>query len=117
MTAIEVLSWPAWAGAALWLTVLALPWRPWSTREALEAPAAPDAAADLSDVTVLIPARDEAAVIGRTLAALRHQGNGLRVIVIDDLSGDDTAALARATALDALTVQAGTPPPDAWNRK
>jgi hopene-associated glycosyltransferase HpnB len=117
MTAIEVLSWPAWAGAALWLSILFVPWRPWSTREALEAPAAPDATADLSDVTVLIPARDEAAVIGRTLAALRHQGNGLRVIVIDDQSGDDTAARARGSDLDALTVLAGTPPPDGWNGK
>lgn len=121
MTALELLSWPAWAGAALWLSVLFVPWRPWSTREALEAPAALDGAldgaADVSDVTVLVPARDEATVIGRTLAALRRQGNGLRVIVIDDQSGDDTAARARACGLDALTLLAGTPPPDGWSGK
>ena len=48
------------AAAATWAAVLALPWQPWRNRERLEAdPAVPD---DLSDVQVLIPARDEAAV-------------------------------------------------------
>ena len=50
-----------------WLALLLAPWRPWRTGERLEA--GPEgAAADLSDVTVLIPARNEADVIAETLA-------------------------------------------------
>ena len=69
-----------------WVAVLALPWQPHRTRERLEADDASDrdAPADLSDVCVLIPARDEAALIPRTIAALRMQGAGLEVIVVDD---------------------------------
>jgi hopene-associated glycosyltransferase HpnB len=47
----------------------------------------------LSDVTVLIPARDEAAVIGPTLTALACQGPHLRAIIIDDESKDGTAVI------------------------
>ena len=73
------------AGAAIWLCILVLPWQPWRVRERLEPETAGDAAeTGLADVTVLIPARDEAAVIGDTLAALGRQGRGLRVILVDD---------------------------------
>lgn len=51
-------------GFVLWTGLLLLPWRPWSTREALDA-GAPDPEVDLSDVTALVPARNEA----KTLAA------------------------------------------------
>ena len=67
-----------------------LPWQAHRTRERLEARSR-RADDDLSDVTVLIPARDEAALIGRTIAALKRQGRGLEVIVIDDQSSDGTA--------------------------
>ena len=103
----------------LWSAILLLPWEPHRTRERLEA--RPDANADLRDVTVLIPARNEAAVIERTLAALERQGSGLRVVVIDDQSSDDTgeilrrfAAASRALALD---VVAGTSLPPGWAGK
>ena len=82
-------------GALMWLGAALAPWRPWSTRERLE----PDvnAPADgLAQVTVLIPARNEAAVIGHTLEALQAQGAGLKVVVIDDESDDGTAQLARS---------------------
>jgi hopene-associated glycosyltransferase HpnB len=72
---------------------------------------------DLSDVTVLIPARNEAGVIGRTLRALRHQGPGLRVIVIDDQSSDSTADEARAAFDESLTVLHGAPLPEGWAGK
>jgi hypothetical protein len=65
-------------GAVLWLIILLLPWRPWSTRERLELGPSYQPA-DLSDITVLIPARNEAKGIGRTLAALERQGPGLAV--------------------------------------
>lgn len=57
--------------------------------------------------TVLIPAWNEAAVIGRTLATLQ-QGlarGRLRLIVIANACTDDTAAVARAAAPEALVLE------------
>jgi hopene-associated glycosyltransferase HpnB len=100
----------------MWGTLLALPWRPWGTRERLEAdPTAVDV--DLSDVTALIPARNEAPVLGRTLAALARQGCGLEVVLVDDQSTDGTAAVARGAAVPALTVVTGRPVPQGWTGK
>ncbi|MBT6830178.1 MAG: glycosyltransferase, partial [Rhodospirillaceae bacterium] len=81
------------AGALVWLGILLAPWQPWRIRERF---AAGDAAPDhtnLSHVTVLIPARDEARYIGATLTALGEQGSGLHVILVDDRSEDGTADL------------------------
>ncbi len=47
------------AGAAIWFGILLLPWRPWDTREVLEAGVLPGEE-NLSDITALIPARNEA---------------------------------------------------------
>ena len=108
------------AGAALWLCVLLLPWQPWRVRERLEPKPGHDAAdISLEDVTVLIPARDEAAVIGETLAALGRQGRGLRVVLVDDRSGDDTAEVVRQTAPATLTldVHAGASLAEGWTGK
>jgi len=103
--------------ALIWLGLLAQPWLPWLMRERFEAVAADASAADLSDVTVLIPARDEAATLPTTLAALRQQGAGLRVIVIDDHSSDGTAEVAHAADLEHLTVVAAKPLPAGWTGK
>lgn len=100
-------------GLLLWLTVCLLPWRPWSTRPRLEASAAQSDAA-LDDITVLIPARNEAALIGATLQALRCQGSGLRVIVIDDNSSDATTAAARMAGAEVLVAP---PAPGDWSGK
>ena len=111
------------AGGALWLGILVLPWQPWRVRERLEPEAgdvdAASADASLDDLTVLIPARDEAAVIGDTLAALGRQGRGLRVILVDDRSGDGTAHQARRGAPDALALEVlrGAPLADGWTGK
>jgi len=52
----------------LWLLLLVAPWQAWRCRERLE----PDARRPRDDagLTVLIPARDEAEVIGTTLSAV-----------------------------------------------
>jgi hopene-associated glycosyltransferase HpnB len=100
--------------SAAWIGVLLLPWRPWSTRERLELPAGVPLPGDLSDVTALIPARNEAETIVRTLAALRSQGNGLRIVLVDDQSSDGTAARARGAFDGDLAVIDGTPLPDGW---
>ncbi len=109
------------AAAVTWGAVLILPWQPWRNRERLEAD--PDADDDLSSVDVLIPARDEAAVIERTVRALRAQGRGLRVYVVDDQSADGTADAAGRGALGVdgeaieLEVLRGAPLPDGWGGK
>src|SRR5262245_5167386 len=98
---------------AAWLCVLVLPHQPHRVRERLEA--VPDGSDDLGDVMAIIPARDEAASIGRTVAALGQQGRGLTVVVVDDQSSDDTrGAATRAAAPNlALHVIDGRPLPDA----
>ena len=101
---------------AAWLTVLVLPWRPWSTRERLEAdPSRRDE--PLHDVTVLIPARNEAATLPDTLAALAEQGPGLDVVVVDDQSSDGTGEVARDAALPGLRVIEGAALPEGWTGK
>lgn len=99
--------------AVMWLGLLLVPWRPWSTREHLEAD--PSASVRLDDITVLIPARNEADVIGTTLRALQAQGDGLQVIVIDDQSNDSTASVARS--YPTVRVIAGAPLPEGWAGK
>ncbi|MGH8114620.1 MAG: glycosyltransferase [Rhodanobacteraceae bacterium] len=100
---------------ALWLTLLLMPWQAWRCRERLE-PAASDAPPE-PDFTVLIPARNEAAVIGKTLAALCACASDVPVVVIDDQSTDATSAIARSSGLMHLTLVDGTPPPAGWTGK
>ncbi|MEK6805185.1 MAG: glycosyltransferase [Pseudomonadota bacterium] len=104
--------WATLPAAVIWFGVLLAPWRPWSMRERIEAA---DTDADLSEVTVLIPARNEAEVITQTLASLQQQGPGLKIIVVDDQSTDDTAKLARA--FPNVEVLAGKPLPEDWAGK
>lgn len=109
------------AGSALallaWACVLLAPHAPHRVRERLEP--GPERDADLATVTVLIPARDEAAVIGRTIAALGRQGRGLEIVIVDDQSSDDTrgAALRAAGANVTVRVVPGQPLPDGWAGK
>lgn len=65
-------------------------------------------------VTVIVPARDEAANIGRCLHSLLTQdypGERLHVIVVDDHSADETAAIARALAVGHSCVSLLSCPP------
>lgn len=105
-----------WLAAVLWLALVVTPWRPWSTRERIE-PAAGDDDRDLADVTVLIPARDEASCIADTLRAIAAQGNVAAIVLVDDQSSDGTGDIARATGLDMLEVIEGSDPPPGWSGK
>jgi hopene-associated glycosyltransferase HpnB len=100
-------------GSLAWPLILLLPWKPWSTQERLENEGSTPEI-DLSDITVLIPARDEAAAIRQTLSALEQQGRDLGVIVIDDQSSDGTADLAKRSFRGDLRVLPGKPLPDGW---
>ena len=108
--------WLVFPGLVIWSGILILPWRPWSTREALEA-GRPAGEADLSDVTVLIPARNEVECINGTLEALGAQGAGLRTIMIDDHSGDGTLAAAQRTTLPNLNIIKSEALPQGWSGK
>ncbi len=100
--------------ALLWLAVLIVPWQPWRMTEQL-----PQGGAMVPEgtVTVLMPARNEAAVVGRSLAALKHQGGALRVILVDDASTDGTADAAQAVGLADLVVMGSGPLPEGWTGK
>ncbi|WP_031432939.1 glycosyltransferase [Methylomarinum vadi] len=100
----------------IWGITLLLPWQPWRSREVLQ-PEDFDEDYDLSDITVVIPARDEAGVIAETLASLKQQGRGLKVIVVDDESSDGTADIARASGLAGLKVIESAPLPAGWTGK
>jgi len=62
-------------------------------------------------VSVLIPARDEAVHIAACLGTVLGQPGVAEVLVLDDGSSDDTAALAAAAG---ATVIAGPAPPAGW---
>ena len=103
-------------GAITWLTILLLPWRPWSTREVLDA-SSPSADEDLSDITVLIPARNEADMLQTTLPALNEQGKGLNIIIVDDQSTDGTPEAACRAGGENLLILPGKSPPSGWSGK
>jgi hopene-associated glycosyltransferase HpnB len=103
-------------GLFLWGGLLLAPWQAWRTRERLDAEPG-SGEADLGDVTALIPARDEAEVIGDTLGALKRQGHDLNIIVIDDHSDDGTGAVARAVGGERLKVISAKPLPAGWSGK
>jgi hopene-associated glycosyltransferase HpnB len=104
------------SGSLIWLFILLAPWRPWSTRECLEARgSAPEA--DLSDITVVIPARDEADLIQATLSCLQTQGQHLSILLVDDQSSDGTAIAARKAGIRGLEIIEGQSAPEGWSGK
>jgi len=84
----------------------------------------PASAAPARKVVAVIPARDEADVIGGAIASLLAQdyGGSLDIVVIDDHSADGTAAVARAAAAaagasDRVTIIRATEMPRGWTGK
>lgn len=74
----------------------------------------------LGCVSVLIPARNEAAGIGLTLnAAMRNPDLPSEVIVLDDQSEDETPAIVREAASRdrRIRLETGRPLPAGWNGK
>lgn len=103
----------------IWLIILFLPWQPYRTKERWDVHYPGKGEDDLSDVTVLIPARNEEEVLRRTLKAIQSQGENLRIIVIDDQSTDRTYEVAKNVMDEAGwgEVVEGSEHPPGWSGK
>ena len=108
---------------AIWTYLLLFNGGFWLAREHddRDAPAAPAA---WPSVTAVVPARDEADVIARSVGSLISQDypGAFHVVLVDDGSSDGTADAARAEAVrlgrsDRLTVLTGAPLPPGWTGK
>ncbi len=104
------------AGAVIWFGILLLPWRPWGIREVLEA-SPPSSEENLSDITALIPARNEAKLVTTLMSGLEAQGKHLTIILVDDQSTDGTAQTALRTGKENLRIIEGESLPTGWSGK
>ena len=111
--------------SSLWLAIVVwLILRAFSQRGLLpRLSAAPPPPADVAHpITVIIPARNEETNIERCLRSLLAQdypANRLKVLVIDDHSADDTAAIVRAIATQhpQVSLISSPPLPPRWTGK
>jgi hopene-associated glycosyltransferase HpnB len=117
VTAIGVLT------LAIWLYLLLARGGFWLARERDDRNEPSDPTAWPS-VTAVVPARDEADVIGRSIGSLLAQDypGDFKVILVDDQSSDGTAEAALQTARglgapDRLEVITGAPLPSGWTGK
>src|SRR5215467_6659469 len=76
------------------------------------------------NIAVIVPARDEAEVVGRAVTSLLTQtgGHAVNIFLVDDASSDGTAEVAREAArsagkLEQLTTIPGRPLPTGWSGK
>lgn len=103
--------------AAVALTLAALPALLFLANLRRYRPAPPAGPGPAPAVSLLVPARNEQASIGACLeAALASRGVTLEVIVLDDASEDDTAAVVRALAArdPRLRLETAPPLPPGW---
>src|SRR5215469_15786651 len=107
---------------SIWLYLLLFHGRFWHLSHILVPSPQPGAAA--APVAAVIPARDEAATVGKCVTALLRQtgGDSLRILLVDDASSDGTAEVARAAAAAEsksgyLTVIQGRPLEAGWSGK
>ena len=108
---VAALSTLSWIGFAL------APWGLWRNREVLEVNDEADGEESLDEITVVVPARNEAEVIQPALQSIIAQRPGLKIILIDDRSEDATVAKARALAHANLRIVDGAPLPAGWSGK
>jgi hopene-associated glycosyltransferase HpnB len=110
----------AWVAAIAWAWMLVLRGRFWL----IEAQPGAPAPVSWPAVTAVVPARNEADVIGGTVTSLLTQNypGPLRVVLTDDESSDGTADRARqaaqeAGAPDRLLIVPAAPLPPGWSGK
>jgi hopene-associated glycosyltransferase HpnB len=98
-----------------WLWLIFLHGRFWQVGPAL----GELVSADTPAVSVVVPARDEAAVIAQSIRSLLAQNyrGALRIVLVDDGSSDGTADIARALDDPRLTIVSGSRRPVGWAGK
>jgi hopene-associated glycosyltransferase HpnB len=101
----------------LWVGFVLLPWRPWSNRQVFDAMQGANGDSALDEITVLIPARNEAEVIQHTLQSVVEQGRGLKIVLIDDSSEDATVEKARQMQISGLCIIRSEPLSFGWSGK
>jgi hopene-associated glycosyltransferase HpnB len=104
---------------AIWAYLIAFRGGFWLARERDDRGQPPDPLA-WPAVTVVVPARDEADVIARSIGSLLAQDypGPFRVVLVDDNSSDGTARVAESLPhAEALTVVNGAPLPAGWTGK
>lgn len=117
---MSVVVWTAAASLAAWLWLLLGQGFFWRTDLRLPARREPDV---WPSVCVVVPARDEAAVLPESLPSLLAQDypGQAEIFLVDDGSSDGTGALARALAdrQGGLPLTVGSPgePPPGWTGK
>ena len=121
---VSVLLAAATLALAAWLYLATLHGRFWRADQRLDpAPPAPapPAATAWPEIVAVIPARDEADVVGRAVASLLAQDHPgtVSVVLVDDRSADGTAEAARAAAGGdpRLTVIEAPPLEPGWTGK
>jgi hopene-associated glycosyltransferase HpnB len=108
---------------AIWIYLIAFRGGFWLARERDDAdPAKPPANGDWPSVVVVIPARDEALMLPRSLGSILAQAypGALSIVVVDDESSDGTAAVARSVAARGareVAILEGKALPGAWTGK
>ncbi|MGO9013244.1 MAG: glycosyltransferase [Bryobacteraceae bacterium] len=105
------------ATLALWVYLLAFRGGFWRMEPgpAMGAPVPP-----LPSVVAVIPARNEADLVGLAIRSLARQdyGGQFHIVLVDDGSSDGTARVAReAAGAELLTVVRAAPLPDGWSGK
>jgi chlorobactene glucosyltransferase len=69
-------------------------------------------------VSILIPARNEAPVIAQCLRSILNQTHTqLEILVLNDNSTDDTAAIVKSIGDERIQLINGAPLPDGWSGK
>jgi len=108
----------------VWLAVLLHPAKPWDLKPVAEDAPTPPTPASWPDVAIIVPARNEADSLPKTLPALLNQDypGKYRIVLVDDRSSDGTAEVARKLAAESgkaerLEVLVGQPLPEGFTGK
>jgi hopene-associated glycosyltransferase HpnB len=118
------MSWFALVPLVIWIYLLLGRGMFWRARERDDIGESAQSPQTWPSVAAIVPARDEADVIARTIGCLLRQdyAGTFRVILVDDQSADATAEAARAEAqtsgiAERLEIVAGRARPSGWTGK